>query len=152
MKETTRPELKLGRHLLPGLAAVALFVVLALTIAGSEFGAGEGFPTDVSITAAIGYAMFDLSRGGVPAEGFLAAFEIVDVLLVAALAAAVMLARTESEGRVVTALTDGGFVPGRSDSGDSADGDATDETHTDAVTDDHATAADDTAVSEGGDR
>lgn len=91
---TTRPRLKLGRHLIPGMAAVALFVVMAAAFLSAEFPAPQGFG-EGSITASIGYAMFDL-EGPIPSENFLVTFEIIDVVLVAALAAAVMLARRES--------------------------------------------------------
>ena len=101
---TTRPHLKLGRHLLPGLVAVALFVVLAVTFLTESFPAPVGFPGDGSITASIGYALFNFDAGAYPAEGFLATFEIIDLVLVAALAAAVMLAKTEADGRIAGAL------------------------------------------------
>jgi methionine-rich copper-binding protein CopC len=174
---TTRPELNLGGHLLPGLAAVALFALLAYVFLTASVGASAGFPasapvenvsvtdnasanvtldrseagvravavangsetanltvTDdpeanvtlvtaggsvfatvnepVSITENVGYAMFDLlDQGTVPSEGFLVAFEVIDLVLVAALAAAVMLARRDDTERVRTALAsddDGG--------------------------------------------
>ena len=108
MSDATWPRLNVGSHLVPGLAAVALFGVLAVVFLGSNFGEAAGFPTDVSITASIGYAMFNLDQGAVASEGFLVAFEIIDLVLVAALAGAVMLARTDTGGDVVTALTDGG--------------------------------------------
>jgi NADH-quinone oxidoreductase subunit J len=101
---TTRPHLKLGRHLLPGLVAVALFVVFAATFLTASFGAAAGFQGQGSITAAIGYALFNLTGGAYPSEGFLVAFEIVDLALVAALTAAVMLAKTEEGGRIGGAL------------------------------------------------
>lgn len=92
---TTRPRLQLGGHLLPGLAAVALFVVMTAAFLRAEFPAPQGFGSG-SITASIGYALFDLS-GPIASEFFLVAFEIMGVLLVAALVAAVMLARRESD-------------------------------------------------------
>jgi NADH-quinone oxidoreductase subunit J len=101
---TTRPRLKLGRHLLPGLVAVALFVVLAFTFLTAPFGKPAGFPGEGSITASIGYALFSIKKGAYPSEGFLAAFEIVDFALVAALVAAVMLAKTGGDGRITGAL------------------------------------------------
>ncbi|MFC7096629.1 proton-conducting membrane transporter [Halobaculum marinum] len=104
----SRPRLKLGGHLVPGLAAVALFVVLAIVFLQASFGEAQGFPEGASITAAIGYAMFNIDAGSVPGESMLVAFEIIDVVLVAALAGAVMLARTGTGASVVTALTDGG--------------------------------------------
>lgn len=96
------------RHrILPGLAAVALFVVIALVVLGADFGAGTGFPGDVSITAAIGYLLFDLTgQTELGSEGFLSAFEIIAVVLVAALVGAVMLARRDDE--MQSKLTDGG--------------------------------------------
>ena len=94
----SKPELKLGSHLVPGLAAVALFAVMAVVFLRAEFPLAEaaGFPEGASITASIGYAMFNVDGGGatVPSEGFLVAFEIVDIVLVAALVGAVTLART----------------------------------------------------------
>lgn len=108
---TTRPRLNLGRHLVPGLAAVALFAVMAAAFLTAEFPAPQGFG-EGSITASIGYAMFDLG-GPIPSEGFLVAFEIIDVALVAALVAAVMLADRESERRPLSG-------PG-SDSGSNAE-------------------------------
>ncbi|MFB6068861.1 MAG: proton-conducting membrane transporter [Halobacterium sp.] len=105
---TTKPELKLGSHLVPGLAAVALFVVMAAAFLGAPFGEPAGFPADANITASLGYALFNIDLGAVDAEGFLVPFEIIDLVLVAALAGAVMLARREEEGSVVTLLADGG--------------------------------------------
>lgn len=107
---TTRPRLRLGSHLLPGLAAIALFVVFALTFLSADFvDPAAGFDAGVSITASIGYALFNLGVDGATAsEGFLAAFEIIDVVLIAALAGAVMLARRESGGLADALATDGG--------------------------------------------
>lgn len=107
---TTRPKLRLGSHLIPGLAALALFAVLALTFVSADFGQVSGFDAEVSITASIGYAMFNLGvDGAVASEGFLAAFEIIDVVLIAALVGAVMLARRDVGGVITDALaTDGG--------------------------------------------
>lgn len=101
---TTRPSLRLGTHLLPGLIAVALFCVMAFTFLTAQFGTPAGFPGQGSITASIGYAMFNLDGGAYPSEGFLVAFEIIDLALVAALAGAVMLAKTEEGGRIAGAL------------------------------------------------
>jgi NADH-quinone oxidoreductase subunit J len=107
---TTRPELRLGTHLLPGLVAVALFAVLASVFAFAPVNGGEGFEAGVSITASIGYAMFNFAGGEVPSEGFLVAFEIIDFVLVAALVAAVMLARRE-DGSVLDAIRGDGGEP-----------------------------------------
>lgn len=106
----SKPELIEPRgSLLPGLAAAVLFGVLTAVFITADIGSGAGFSGDGSITAAIGYAMFNmLDQTTYQSEQFLVAFEIIDVVLVAALVGAVMLARRESEESVMTALTDGG--------------------------------------------
>jgi NADH-quinone oxidoreductase subunit J len=92
---TSRPELYRGSKL-AGLAAVALFAVIAYVVLTANFPSGIGFAGDISITANIGYLMFDMTgQATVDGEGFLAAFEIIDVVLVAALVGALMLARRE---------------------------------------------------------
>lgn len=101
---TTRPRLKTDGSFLPGLIALALFGVLAAVFLTASFPSPEGFAGEGSITASIGYAMFNLAGGAHPSEGFLVAFEIIDFVLVAALAAAVMLAKTEEDGRIAGAL------------------------------------------------
>ncbi|NLV01911.1 proton-conducting membrane transporter [Haloferax volcanii] len=106
---TTKPQLKLGSHLVPGLAAVALFVVMAVVFLGASFPNPQGFPEGANITASIGYSMFNLGFGSVDGESMLVAFEIIDLVLVAALAGAVLLARREdTTGQMRTILTDGG--------------------------------------------
>ena len=105
---TSRPRLRLGPHLLRGIGAVALFAFIASVVIRTPFAEGAGFPADASITAAIGYALFDLQGGAVPSEPFLVAFEIIDVVLVAALVGAVMLARRDVGGRIAGALRSGG--------------------------------------------
>lgn len=119
----TSPKPKVGRHMLPGLAAVALFVVMAAVFLRADFSAvlqSVGFP-EGSITASIGYALFDLTGqvdGAIESDQFLAAFEIIDVVLVAALVGAIMLARREEGGSLRTAIADGGRrLVGRDDSG-----------------------------------
>ncbi|WP_313694361.1 proton-conducting membrane transporter [Halorarum halobium] len=113
----SKPELKLGSHLVPGLAAVALFVVMALVFLTSSFPLEEaaGFPEGASITASIGYAMFNITGGPVPAEGFLVAFLVIAVVLDIAIDGAIFLAKRGDEGVLETALsrdsserTDGG--------------------------------------------
>ena len=119
------PELKIGSHLIPGLAAALLFLVMAVTFLQAPFGEAQGFPQGANIVASIGYAMFNIDLGAVPSESFLVAFEIIDIVLVAALAAAVMLARREDaradqmqaavDGgrRIKEAVADGGLNPFR---------------------------------------
>ena len=118
----TSPSFKTGSHLARGLGAVALFGVLAWTVVRATIGAPAGFPADAAITESIGYAMFGLPGGNVPAEGFLAAFEIVDVVLVAALVGAVMLARRETGGSVRSTLRSDGGPAGPGDASAPADG------------------------------
>lgn len=105
---TTRPELATDINLLPGLAAIALFVVFAISILTTNFGVAQGFGETADITASIGYALFNMGGDSatVQSEGFLAPFEIIDIVLVAALVVAVMLARRE--GRSVVERKRGG--------------------------------------------
>lgn len=106
---TTKPQLKLGSHLVPGLAAVALFVVMAVVFVGASFPNPQGFAEGANLTASIGYTMFNLEFGDVAGESMLVAFEIIDLVLVAALVGAVLLARREgASGQMRTILTDGG--------------------------------------------
>lgn len=99
-----------GSSLTPGLAAVALFGVLAAAIAGSAGGFGDpvGFPAGESVVHNIGYALFDIDLGEIASEGFLAAFLIIALALDVALDSAIYLAKREDEGSIVSALTDGG--------------------------------------------
>jgi NADH-quinone oxidoreductase subunit J len=109
---TSRPELKTGPHLWRGLSALALFGLLAAVFLGAGFGNPVGFAAldddpDTSITETLGYAMFSIQADSIEATGtepFLVAFEIIDVVLVAALVAAIMLARREEGGQIVSAL------------------------------------------------
>lgn len=175
---TTRPKLRLGGHLAPGLVAIALFVIMAVVFVGAPLGDPVGFdeatamqnetlqseaPTGsyttvssggqtfavaedssgsevanvsvadtpdanvdfkevdtngdgqadtvyaisrTSITANIGYLMFAIEsdQRSAPGETFLVAFEIIDLVLVGALVGAVVLARRDEGGEVVTAL------------------------------------------------
>jgi len=105
---TTKPKLRLGSHLLPGLAAAALFVVLAATIFRASFGDPQGFGPDASITESIGYAMFNLDMGAVPGEGMIVALIVIAVALDAALDGSLLLAKREEGGDPVALLADGG--------------------------------------------
>lgn len=99
---TTRPRLRDPSTFVPGIVAVALFVVLTTVFLGAGFGDAAGFAADVNVTATIGYAMFGLLDAAGPntaaSEGFLAAFEIIDIVLVGALVGAVLLAVRDTEG------------------------------------------------------
>lgn len=92
--------------LLPGLAALALFGVLATVFVGASFGdPASGFAGEAGVTASIGYAMFNIQHpDAIPSEGFLVAFLIIAVVLDAALDGAVLLARRDEQGEITTAL------------------------------------------------
>jgi NADH-quinone oxidoreductase subunit J len=126
--------------MLPGLAAAALLVVMATVFMRAQipasFTRAVGF--DGSVTASIGYALFDLTNtmegnvdGVIASDGFLAAFEIIDVVLVAALVGAVMLARREEGGSLRTAIADGGRRLVTGDGGGDTDSDGTADGDTD---------------------
>jgi len=110
---STRPRLTNDANWLPGIAALGLFVVLTVVFLRAGFPEPAGFP-DASITAGIGYAMFDLLDQTVHAsEEFLVAFVLIAVALDAALDAAVMLAKREDAE--AGALADGGHRQGGED-------------------------------------
>lgn len=97
---TTRPRLRIGRHLWPGLIAVGLFVALVTAMLrpfgdapiGSTFGTGQGFPAGESVVANIGYALLDVGGTAIAADSFLVALILTAVLLDAALSGAILLA------------------------------------------------------------
>ena len=105
---TSRPRPKVGSHLLPGLAAVALFAVIAAAVLTSSFGPAQGFPADANIAASIGRAMFGISGADVGGESFLVAFIVIALALDAALDGSLLLAKREEGGSTVTLLADGG--------------------------------------------
>lgn len=91
----TRPQLKREGSKLPGLAAVALFVVLAAIFVRAQFGDPAGLG-EGSVTASIGYALFNLGElAAHETEEFLVAFIVVAVVLDAALDGSIMLAKPE---------------------------------------------------------
>jgi NADH-quinone oxidoreductase subunit J len=96
---TTRPELvDIDRGMLPGLAALALFALMAGVFLGATFGTPAGFPTDASVVAGIGNALLGIT-GGLVTEGFLVAFILIAIALDAALDGALMLAKREEGDR-----------------------------------------------------
>ncbi len=92
---TTRPRLYRGQKVI-GVLAAALFAFLAAAFLTSGFGTSGPFP-DGSVTASIGYAMFNLPGGDIDGEGFLVAFILIAVVLDAALDGAIMLAKKEDD-------------------------------------------------------
>ena len=105
---TTRPRLERNKRQAVGLLAFVLFGVLSAVFLAAEFGTPAGFPGEGSITASIGYAMFNLAGGAFDAEGFLIVFLVIALVLDAALDAAVMLGSRETEEGGFLPLTDGG--------------------------------------------
>ena len=97
-KSMTSPSLNMGPHLLRGVGAIAFFLLFSSILIGASIVIPVGFQDGSSITKSIGYAMFGLPGASIHSENFLAAFEIIDIALVAALVAAVMLARRDSGG------------------------------------------------------
>ncbi|MFC4437127.1 MULTISPECIES: hypothetical protein [Natrialbaceae] len=143
---TTGPKLRLGESLLPGVLAVALFGVMALVVLNTSFTtamADAGYPEGISITSEIGYAMLDLAalqstEGNVAnTEPFLAAFLLIAVVLDAALDASLVLAKRETEGEPVAALSSVSS-PSNTDRSQvaSTDGGLRDEAGTDTVRED----------------
>ncbi|ERG90941.1 MAG: hypothetical protein J07HQW1_00972 [Haloquadratum walsbyi J07HQW1] len=105
---TTRPKLKLGSHLLPGLAAVGLFAVMTAAFLSASFPQPQGFPANANITASIGYAIFNLDLGDVAGESFLAAFIIIALTLDVALDGSIHLARRDRSDEDSSVIADGG--------------------------------------------
>ncbi|AGB36851.1 hypothetical protein [Natronococcus occultus] len=108
---SNRPQLRLGESLVPGVLAVALFGAMAMIALNTGF-ADEmvGFPDGISVTSEIGYALFDFTalqstEGSIGnTEPFLASFLLIAVVLDAALDAALVLAKRETEGQPVAPL------------------------------------------------
>lgn len=101
---TTRPRpIPFDRALLPGLIAVALFVLMAAVFLNQEFVEPAGFD-DVSIVVGIGYAIIGAAeQAGEYAvyegtENFLVALILVAIVLDAALDGALMLAKRDEGG------------------------------------------------------
>lgn len=93
---TTRPRsIDIDRSAIPGLAAFALFVVMATVFVTAEFGTPVGFSGSGSIVAAIGNALIGITTEGLVPEGFLVALIVIAVVLDAALDGAIMLARRD---------------------------------------------------------
>jgi NADH-quinone oxidoreductase subunit J len=115
---TSRPRLATDVSYRKGIGAVLLFGVLAWTFVQAPLPAPQGFG-EGSVTRSIGFALFDMLElipaGHGETESFLVAFIVIAVVLDAALDGAVMLARRENDGSLVTALADGGFLPGDPD-------------------------------------
>lgn len=93
---TTRPRpIDLDRSTIPGLAAFALFVVMAAVFVTAEFGTPTGFAGQGSIIAGIGNALLGITSNGFVPEGFLVALILIAIVLDAALDGTIMLARRE---------------------------------------------------------
>jgi NADH-quinone oxidoreductase subunit J len=97
---TTSPRIvPLDRSLLSGLAAVALFVLIAaVTLTGdyTDVIAEFGFPAGESVVAAIGAALIGIDAA-IPVESFLVALIVIAIALDAALDGSIMLAKRDDE-------------------------------------------------------
>jgi NADH-quinone oxidoreductase subunit J len=124
---TTRPRLAVDLSYRKGIGAVLLFGVLAWTFVQAPLPVPQGYG-EGSIIRSIGFALFDMLElipaGHGETESFLVAFLIIAVVLDAALDGAVMLARREEGGSIVTALADGGLPVGTAE--DSSESEPTD--------------------------
>jgi len=103
---TTRPRpIDIDRSTIPGLAAFALFVVMATVFVTAEvmatvfvtaeFGAPAGFPEGESVVGGIGTALIGVTSGEFVPEGFLVALILMAIVLDAALDGALMLAKRD---------------------------------------------------------
>jgi NADH-quinone oxidoreductase subunit J len=93
---TTKPEpIDFDRSTIPGLAAFALFTVMATVFVTADFGTAAGFPADQSIVAGIGNALLGITDGGLVPESFLVAFILIAIALDAALDGALLLAKRD---------------------------------------------------------
>ncbi|MEF8826382.1 MAG: hypothetical protein V5A27_08615 [Halapricum sp.] len=93
-----RPQMAEDFNPVAGVAALALFGVLAAVFLTAEFGAPQGFQEGASVMEGIGYALFDfVGQSPLVEEGFLFAFLAIAVVLDAALDGALLLARREDE-------------------------------------------------------
>lgn len=93
----SRPRLKLGRHLLPGVVAIALFATMAWVFLGAGFGEPAGFEPGASVIDSIGFALIDVTDAAIPTEGFLVSLIVIALVLDAALDGAIHLARRDGE-------------------------------------------------------
>lgn len=99
----SRPRLKRDFNPWPGLAAVALFVVMAAAFVNVQFPEAVGFGDAPNVIASIGAALFAIDpsavagEGAIGAESFLVAFFIIAVVLDAALDGALLLATRDEE-------------------------------------------------------
>jgi NADH-quinone oxidoreductase subunit J len=81
--------------MIPGLAALALFAVMAAVFLNDEFGEAAGFPEGESIVAGIGNALLGITGDGIVPESFLVALILIAIALDAALDGALLLAKRE---------------------------------------------------------
>ena len=105
----SRPRLKLGSHLVPGVLALGLFGLFAAVFLTAPIGEPAGFPAGESIVASIGFSLLNV-EAPIDVDGFLIALLTIALVLDAALDGALLLARRDDdEGGLATALgADGG--------------------------------------------
>ncbi|MHB9285631.1 proton-conducting membrane transporter [Halobacteriales archaeon Cl-PHB] len=106
---TTKPRpVDFDRSMIPGLAAAALFTVMATAFMTADFSAvteSFGFPGDASVVAGIGRALIGL-EAAIPVESFVVALIVIAIALDAALDGALMLAKRDDDDE--GAYADGG--------------------------------------------
>jgi NADH-quinone oxidoreductase subunit J len=96
---TSKPRpIDFDRSTIPGLAAFALFAVMATVFVTAEFGTAAGFPQGESIVAGIGNALLGITDSGMVPESFLVAFILIAIALDAALDGALLLAKRDGGG------------------------------------------------------
>ncbi|WP_210408925.1 hypothetical protein [Halorhabdus rudnickae] len=104
----SRPRMVRDLNPVGAVAALALFGVLAAVFVSATFPDAAGFEAGVSITAGIGYALFDMAgQSPIVTEGFLVSFVLIAIALDAALDGAILLARRE-DGSVLDRVREGG--------------------------------------------
>lgn len=110
---TSRPErVPFDRRLLPGIAAIALFALMAAVFLSADTATlveSWGFPQDASVVASIGAALIGI-ESAIPTESFVVALLIIAIALDAALDGALMLAKRDEESGGEP-MADGGRGP-----------------------------------------
>lgn len=86
-----RPRLHLGRHLLPGIVAIGIFILIAVTTFNIEFTDSVG-TFEPNIIEEIGLSLVNAAS---EADGYLVPLILIALLLDAALDGAVYLARRD---------------------------------------------------------
>ena len=115
---TSRPRrVPFDRSLLPGLAAVALFVLMAAVFLSADTAPlveSWGFPQDASVVGSIGAALIGI-EAAIPTESFVVTLLIIAIALDAALDGSLMLAKRDEAESGGETVADGGRDSTRTD-------------------------------------